>query len=247
MRAACVLLLAAFAAIGAPSPALADAPPRDAALHIHMVAGAKEYDAVQSCRKWKQRLQGHDGVTVTASWTTDHGKELSELDRLPEADLLVIFARRLRLDEPTMQTVRKHWLAGKPVIGIRTASHAFSRTENETFDRKVLGNHYQGHYSNQPCDVVANPDLAEHPVLQGVQPFQSRKLYKAGELPAGTHVLQFGTMDDAREPVTITNLYNGGRMFYTSLGTPEDFENPHFRRLLDNAVSWTTGRELRGH
>ena len=33
---------------------------------------------------------------------------------------------------------------------------------------------------------------------------------------------------------------NGGRVFYTSLGGPGDFENPIYRRLLTNAILWTT-------
>jgi len=232
---------------GAASSGKAAAAENDDALHIHMIAGAKEYDAVKSCQAWKQRLEADPGVTVTASWTTDRGRQLEDLDQLPEADLLVVFARRLQLDESTMATVRSHWRSAKPVIGIRTASHAFSRDENETFDKKVLGNHYTGHYGNQPCRVTNNPELAKHPILQGVKPFESRKLYKAGELPETTQVLQFAVMKNAREPVTLTHRYNGAKIFYTSLGTPEDFRDPNFQRLLDNAVSWATGRELRGH
>jgi type 1 glutamine amidotransferase len=39
------------------------------------------------------------------------------------------------------------------------------------------------------------------------------------------------------------NEYKGARIFYTSLGVPEDFKEASFRQLLRNAVFWTTKRD----
>ena len=39
------------------------------------------------------------------------------------------------------------------------------------------------------------------------------------------------------------NTYRGGRIFYTSLGHPGDFQLPAFRRLLRNAIVWSLKRE----
>ena len=33
-----------------------------------------------------------------------------------------------------------------------------------------------------------------------------------------------------------------GRVFYTSLGAPKEFETPEFQRLLANAVLWSAGK-----
>ena len=44
------------------------------------------------------------------------------------------------------------------------------------------------------------------------------------------------------EPVAWTNTYHGGRIFYTSLGHPDDFQLPQFNRLLLNAIRWTLDR-----
>jgi type 1 glutamine amidotransferase len=46
------------------------------------------------------------------------------------------------------------------------------------------------------------------------------------------------------EPVAWTNQYRGGRIFYTSLGHPEDFKNPEFRKLLVNAVFWAMNKPV---
>jgi type 1 glutamine amidotransferase len=38
-------------------------------------------------------------------------------------------------------------------------------------------------------------------------------------------------------------VHNGGRIVYTSLGVPEDFKANNFRRMLNNAIFWTTHRD----
>ena len=62
-------------------------------------------------------------------------------------------------------------------------------------------------------------------------------------MPESTTVLQVGDIGKANYPATLVNDYNSGRVFYTSLGVPEDFQDENFRRLLTNAVFWTTRRD----
>jgi type 1 glutamine amidotransferase len=45
-----------------------------------------------------------------------------------------------------------------------------------------------------------------------------------------------------RLPVAWTNVYAGGRVFYTTLGHPGDFQSEAFRRLLENAIRWAIDR-----
>jgi type 1 glutamine amidotransferase len=49
--------------------------------------------------------------------------------------------------------------------------------------------------------------------------------------------------NDKDFPVTWVNTYKGARYFYTSLGAPEDFQQKSMKRLLANAVFWTTQRD----
>ena len=44
--------------------------------------------------------------------------------------------------------------------------------------------------------------------------------------------------DDISEPVAWTNEANGNRVFYTSLGSVDDFAIPAFQRLLLNGILW---------
>ena len=46
------------------------------------------------------------------------------------------------------------------------------------------------------------------------------------------------------EPVAWTNAYKGGRVFYTSLGHPDDFKTPQFKKLLANAVLWAADKPI---
>jgi len=41
-----------------------------------------------------------------------------------------------------------------------------------------------------------------------------------------------------------TRSYKGARLFYTSLGGPQDFENATFQRLLANALFWAADRKI---
>jgi type 1 glutamine amidotransferase len=44
-------------------------------------------------------------------------------------------------------------------------------------------------------------------------------------------------------PVTWVHTYKNGRTFYTSMGAADDFKDENFRRLLVNALFWTTQRD----
>ncbi|MEM7234132.1 MAG: ThuA domain-containing protein [Planctomycetota bacterium] len=45
------------------------------------------------------------------------------------------------------------------------------------------------------------------------------------------------------EPVAwVSRTKHGGKVFYTSLGHPEDFKSPSMNRLLRNAIEWAAKR-----
>ena len=222
------------------------AAPAPAPLKVHIISGSEEYKSEPSLQEFSADLQKR-GIVVTASWGKDKGKTLPNLEALAKADLMIVFARRLTLPEEQMKLVRAHWEAGKPIVGLRTASHAWGEKANPDvpfFDHKVLGNDYGGHYGDELVKVTNVPEQSTHPVLKGVRPFTSRKLYK-NIAPTAT-VLQFGDNGKSRQAITLVNEYKGGRIFYTSMGVPEDFQDANFRRLLVNAIYWTTKREPAG-
>ncbi len=208
-----------------------------AALKIHIISGAKEYQSEASMKAFSVWMEKHYAVKFTASWGHDGIEKLPNLQALAQADLMFIFARRMKLVEPQMKLIRAHWEKGKPIVGVRTASHAFQKVDNEIFDRQVMGGNYKGHFSDEPVKVTHL--VEDHPVLRGVKMFPSGKLYKAGPLAKGATVLQQGDIGTDKQNVTWVNTWKGGRTFYTSLGIPEDFENKDFKQMLVNAIYWT--------
>ena len=216
----------------------------DAPLKIHIISGAAEYKSEPSLKEFKEFLEKHYRVTCTASWGKDGAVKLDNLDAVPSADLLIVFARRLKLEDEHMRIVRKHWEQGKPVIGIRTASHAFQAADNAIFDKQVLGGSYRGagDYTT-PFKAIAAEGKGEHPLLKEVGSITSKGYYNNDKLADGAIVVQVvESMKKIPPPVTWVHTFKGGRMFYTSMGTPEDFKQDAFRRLLINAVFWTTQR-----
>ncbi|RME90282.1 MAG: hypothetical protein D6766_13525, partial [Verrucomicrobia bacterium] len=72
-------------------------------------------------------------------------------------------------------------------------------------------------------------------------------LYKVSPLaPDATPLLLGRIPDQPEEPVAWVRLYgpNEARVFYTSLGHPDDFREPGFRRLLFNAMLWAVRQPI---
>ncbi len=175
---------------------------------------------------------------------------------LDDADVLVVSARRRAFPDSQVAAVKRHVAAGKGIVGIRTASHAFALRGNASppdghsvwpqFDAEVLGGHYTNHH--QPGTTV-RLTAKEATLLKGVDLnslIGHGSLYKVRPLAASaTPILEGWISGQEPEPVAWTNLTSsGGRVVYTSLGHIDDFAQPAFQRLLRNAIDWTAGREI---
>ena len=216
-------------------------------LRVHFISGSKEYQSAESLEKLKSYLEQNHPVTITTSMVTDKAKSLPNVEKIRTADVLVVFARRLALPEEQMKIIRSHWENDKGVVGIRTASHAFSNEDNKIFDLKILGGNYGGHFGDEKVKVKPTK---EHPLLKDLKPAPSSKLYKAKKLGPKTSVLQTGTIarkgEGSTQPVTWINQYSEkGRAFYTSLGVPSDFESEAFLKMLSRAIYWTAHAKAR--
>jgi type 1 glutamine amidotransferase len=109
------------------------------------------------------------------------------LEQLATADLMVIFTRFLELPDEQMKHIIDYTNSGKPIVGLRTATHAFNyRTRKDSpyarysfnskdppggWGRLVLGetwiNHYGAHEKESTRGLIAD-GMASHPILRGV-------------------------------------------------------------------------------
>lgn len=178
------------------------------------------------------------------------------LEVLSEADLLVIFARRVALKAVQMNRIKKYIQEGNPIMGIRTANHAFSvREETEegyidwwNFVPDILGCKNRGYGSVElGTDVSMVPDAKDHPILEDIrvgQWYSTGNIYHVAPLlDDQAEVLLSGQSGEETEPIAWTRAAGPGSLvFYTSLGHPTDFENETFIQLLTNAVHFLTNK-----
>lgn len=212
-----------------------------AALKIHMI-GYGEYSPDQSLPELKKYLEERYRVECSMSLKLEKNR-LENLDPLRAADVLLIFARRMSLAKDQMELIRQHWEQGKAIVGIRTASHAFQKDDNEIFDKKVLGGNYGGASSNGGYKAIPAEGQANHPILKGVGTIVAHK-YAYGQGPMADDTVVLQVVDRKKDfPVTWLHTYKGGRTFYTSMGALDDFKQEDFRRLLSNAIFWTAQRD----
>ena len=209
---------------------------------IVLISGELEYKSAETLPVLKTRLEAKLGAKCIylERKPGTNVNDIPGLETLDTADLAIIFIRRMTLPEEQLAHFKKFAAAGKPIIGLRTASHAFQNWKE--WDHDVLGGNYQKHFDNKLATTVrVLPEAATHPILAGVaKEFTSPgSLYRNSPLPEGSKVLLMGSVEGKpAEPVAWTHSYQGAPVFYTSLGHPEEFGTESFDQLVLNAVQW---------
>lgn len=236
----------------------AEAPARvskDLKPHVVFMIGEDEYDTAKTLPVFAAAHLEPRGLRCTMVHADARdGNRFPGLEALQTADVLFLSVRRRSPVASQLQLVRDFLAGGKPLVGIRTASHAFHTRgkhppgcdEWQEFDAQVLGGNYHGHHGDGPQVAVRRASGTDHPILRGVSVESlvgHSSLYQVTPLAAGTEVLLMGEIPGRpAEPIAWTHCYRGGRVFYTSLGDPEDFQSEDFNRLLANAVFWALNR-----
>jgi type 1 glutamine amidotransferase/nicotinamidase-related amidase len=223
--------------------------------HVAFLVSDDHYGAEKTLPAFAQMLREQYGCHCTVM----HGQGTSDIPataELEDADCLVVFIRRLALPKAQLDRVRKYLDAGKPLVGLRTASHAFDvkgkaeegQAEWPEFDAQILGGNYNGHGPNdRGTDVAIVPEQIDHPLLAGVKPARWHSvgsLYYTAPVNSDATVLMTGSLDDRVEPLTWFRTNRGGRTIYSGLGHPDDFQQPPFRQLLVNTIFWAMQQEV---
>ncbi len=230
---------------------------------VVFLIGEREYDTKTTLPRFIETVLVPNGIRPAVVHVSDddpnHFPGLETA--LEDADALFISVRRRTPPTAQLEAIRAFIASGKAILGIRTASHAFDRKlpdehhgRWEDFDRAIFGGHYQGHFGNKPgkggAHTVVWPAAGaeRHPILTGIEPKRIRvtsHLYRNRDLARTTSTLLVGKLEDRPgvEPVAWTNEATQ-RVFYTSLGNPDDFAEPMFQRLLLNAVLWATSAPI---
>ena len=223
---------------------------KDRRPHLAMIIAEDEYE---TARTLPQFAAIHLMPQLRVSTIYGDSKDrtvIPGIETMDEADALLISVRRRPLKASDMARIQAFVKSGRPVIGIRTASHAFCLRDGKEvdglvqwpeFDAYTFGGNYSNHHG-----------IELHPTIQStngdVNMFTSQgSLYKVSPLKPGTRHWLRGTINgQPPEPVAWTYVRaDGGPSFYTSLGHAADFAEPQFQEMLANAVLNICGLESR--
>ncbi len=222
--------------------------------HIVMLVAEREYETDRSLREFANSHLANDFRT-TFVVADDNDKNLFVgIDAVNDADLLLVSVRRRTPSKDQLDVVRRYVAAGKPVIGIRTASHAFclrkqappqGRAGWPEWDEEVFGGHYSNHHGNLlKATVTLRRDSADAAkLLRGIHAgsfVAGGSLYVVSPLAKSAVVCMDGKVQGkSSEPIAWTfRREGGGKSFYTSLGHVDDFHGEVLPQLLINAISW---------
>jgi type 1 glutamine amidotransferase len=215
---------------------------------------SNNYEAHNTVPLFAEMLRKKHGYEVTVLLGEgDHGSyRYPSMDALSKADLLVVFARRIALPHEQMNAIKTYLNKGKPLIGIRTANHAFDCRDKveegfedwPAFVADILGCQNRGYGPQElGSEVSIVSEKADHPIIKNIQTQQwhvEGSIYHVAPLlDADATVLLRGKVNDKTEPVAWTRTAGKSRIFYTSLGYPTDFQTSQFNTLLVNAIKWT--------
>ncbi len=163
--------------------------------HIVFIAGDHEYRSEETLPAMARILAKHHGFKCTVLFDIDADGHISAgdpsnipgLEALASADLAVVFLRFQHLPAEQMRHVDEYLKRGGPVVGLRTATHAFSGTKEPYakynynakepgyelgFGHQVLGQTWVGHYGanhRQSTRITIVEDKKAHPILRGVK------------------------------------------------------------------------------
>lgn len=242
------------------------APRAQPAPHVVFVTGDDEYRSEITMPMIAAILEKHHGFRASVAYARPRPQtkdNIEGLDALAAADLVVMFTRFRALPEDQLQKILRYVESGKPIVGLRTSTHAFLYPDgharqalNDAFGRDVFGQKWITHHgSRSRTDVVVHAAGAAHPILRGVTAFPARSwLYHVAPLHGEATILLDGTATGSNktdltatpltQPVAWTRSYKGARVFFTTLGHPEDFAQASMRRLVVNGIYWALARDV---
>jgi type 1 glutamine amidotransferase len=163
---------------------------------VVLVSGDEEYRSEEALTQLAKILAKHHGFDCTVLYAIDPATgeiapneqaNIPGLEALRTADLMVIATRFRNLPDEQMQEIDGYLKRGRPVVGMRTATHAFNipagrafhhyswnqqgEAMPQGFGRHVLGEtwiaHHGDHGKESTRGLVA-PGAGDHPILRGI-------------------------------------------------------------------------------
>lgn len=197
--------------------------------HVVLVAGDDEYRSEEALPQLGKILSQHHGFKCTVLFPVDpatgeikpdYQQNIPGLEALESADAMIIATRFRNLPDEQMKYIDNYVNSGKPILGLRTATHAFNGIKSERFKkynfnyrgpewvggfgREILGdtwiNHHGAHKRESTRGVV-NDKQQDHPALNSVEDvWGPTDVYGIKNLPEDATVLLHGAVLTGMKP-----------------------------------------------
>ena len=158
--------------------------------NVVLVSGDEEYRSEEALPQLAKILAKHHGFTCTVLFAIgrDGTIEPNRTDNIPglealrKADLMIIATRFRDLPDDQMKEIVDYVESGRPIMGMRTATHAFNIKGNKKyarysynskewdggFGRQVLGEtwiSHHGHHAHESTRGIIAPGETDHPIV----------------------------------------------------------------------------------
>ncbi|MFO0912128.1 MAG: ThuA domain-containing protein [Pirellulales bacterium] len=196
---------------------------------IVLIAGDDEYRSEEALPLLAHILSTQHGFHCTVLFPIepesgkvkpDYQNNIPGMEHLAEADLVVLGLRFRELPDEQMRYFDEYVNSGKPIIGLRTATHSFNYEKKKDspyahydwrsstwpggFGQQVLGETWISHHGNHRSEAtrgVINWQLRDHPILRGVKDvFGPTDVYGIRNLGADADVVMFGAVLEGMNP-----------------------------------------------
>ena len=178
--------------------------------HVVLLAGDEEYRSEEALPQLGKILSERHGFKCTVLFsinpktgeidpnTTNHQPGL---EALGSADLCIMALRFRKWPDEQMKHFVDYYRAGKPIIALRTSTHAFAPDKESAFakfhwqskewpggfGKQVLGETWVAHHGGHKTEAtrgVIEPSAKDHPILRGVDDiFGDTDVYTANPPP----------------------------------------------------------------
>lgn len=196
---------------------------------VVLIAGDEEYRSEEALPQLAKILSKHHGFDTTVLFSIDpetglidpnNSHNIPGMHFVKDADLVIIATRFRQLPDWSMQYFVDYLKAGKPVIGLRTATHAFAYGGGSDskfadwswnsskwpggFGQQVLGETWVSHHGkhgSQSTRGVIHPGAESNPILRGVKDvWGPTDVYGIQHLPKDATILLDGQVLEGMKP-----------------------------------------------
>ena len=251
------------------------------AKHVVLISGDEEYRSEEALPQLAKILSAKHGFRCTVVFAQDpsepgiinpnYVKNIPGLDALDSADLMVIFTRFRALPDDQMKFIDDYLKSGKPVIGIRTATHAFNFSADSNskyihysngyegakkewidgFGRLVLGEKWishHGHHKYESTRGIVSAKGKTHPITNGIEDgdiWGPTDVYGVRlPLPGNSEPIILGEVTERKGDFDEEDLFYGMRPADTIPATKDENGNLLNKPMMP--IAWTKSYQIPG-